>query len=76
MLINEILTNSEVWYGIKDKDIEQLEQVDEFLLRNLLKAHSKTPKGILYLETGTKTLRFIIKTRRLINSSQTSLILL
>ena len=65
MLINGILTNSEVWYGISDDDIKQLEQVDEYLLRELLKAHSKTPIEALYQETGSIPLRFIIKNRRL-----------
>ena len=31
MLINGILTNSEIWYGAKDKLLENLEQVDEYL---------------------------------------------
>ena len=65
MLVNGILTNSEAWYGVNDKDLEKLEQVDEYLLRKLLNAHSKTAKETLYLETGTKPLRFIIKQRRL-----------
>ena len=65
ILINGMLTNCEAWYGVKDNDIIILEQVDEFLLRNLLNAPSKTPKESLYLETGTKPIRYIIKQRRM-----------
>ena len=65
MLLNGILTNSEVWYGLKDEDIVKLEQVDDYFLRELLNAHSKTAKEMLYLETGAKPIRFVIKNRRL-----------
>ena len=60
MLINGILYNSEVWHGVTHAQIVKLESVDEALLRSILKAHSKTPKEFLYLETGTIPLRWII----------------
>ena len=60
-----MLTNSEVWYNIKETEISELEEVDHYLLRKILKAHSKTPKEMLYLETGAIPIRFIIKQRRL-----------
>lgn len=44
MLINGMLTNSEILYGLKNSQIEEIEEVDELLLRNLLNAPSKTPK--------------------------------
>ena len=65
MLLNGILFNSEVWYGLTEDDIEKLSYVDEYLLRSILKAPSKTPKETLYLETGCKPIKFIIKKRRL-----------
>ena len=40
-------------------------KVDEDLLRDFPKAHSKIPLGALYLETGSIPIRFIIKSRRL-----------
>ena len=64
MLLNGILTNSEAWYGLTAEDIKQLEQVDETLLRKFLEAPFSTPKVMLYLETGTKPIRFTIKMRR------------
>ena len=41
MLVNGRLFISEIWYGIKDKeqDLTEIEQVDEYLLRGILKAH-------------------------------------
>ena len=41
MLLNCILFNSEAWYGVLYVDLNQLEKVDESLLRGLLKAHCK-----------------------------------
>ena len=65
MLINGTLFNSEAWQGISQKDVEELEKVDEALLRGLLQAHSKVPKEALHLETGTIAIRHILKSRRL-----------
>ena len=44
MLLNGILTNSEVWYPIKDSQLEILENIDLILLKKLTNAHSKTAK--------------------------------
>lgn len=65
MLINGMLTNSETWYGLTEQDIKQLESVDEYLIRKILNAHSKTPIELLYLETGIIPIRYILKARRL-----------
>ena len=64
-LINGIMYNSEVWYGIVQKHIEKLEKCDEMFLRSLLDAHSKTAIEALYLETGKMPIRFILQKRRL-----------
>ena len=65
LLLNGILTNSEAWYGLEDSDIEELEQVDEIYLRKILEVGSGCPKEMLYLETGSIPIRFIIICRRL-----------
>ena len=65
MFLNSVLTNSEVWYGLTEKDYTDLEKVDEYLLRKILNAHSKTPIEALYLETGSLPIRFVIKKRRI-----------
>ena len=64
-LINSILTNSESWYGIKIEELELLEQVDEILLRKILEVGKSCPKEMLYLETGSWPIRFVIMSRRL-----------
>ena len=65
MLVGGILTNSEVWYGLKTKDIEKLEEIDRLLLRQIFQVAHSCPIEALYLETGTIPFRFIIKARRL-----------
>ena len=44
LFLDSILPNSEVWYGLTLTDIEQLEVVDQFLLKRILEAPSSTPK--------------------------------
>ena len=39
--------------------------MDEYLLRGILKAHSKTPRAALYLETGCIPIRYLIMKRRI-----------
>ena len=56
---------SEIWYDLKEKEIRELEEIDETLLRRILNAHSKTPLEALYLELGCLPLRYIIKARRI-----------
>ena len=65
MLINGILFNSEVWYDVKEDEVNKLKSVDDYLLRKILGAPSKTPKEALYLETGCVPLDYIMKSRRL-----------
>ena len=57
--------NSESWYNLDRKDIEKLESTDENLIRKIFSAHSKTPKELLYLESGCIPIRFILISRRL-----------
>ena len=66
MLINGILTNAEAWYGLSIREVEQLEQVDEKFHRIFLEVGKGCPKEMLYLETGTIPIRFIILKRRLL----------
>ena len=70
MLINGMLYNSESWHGVTSKHMKRLEAVDEALLRNILKAHSKTPLEFLYLETGSLQLRWIVAQRRIVFMQQ------
>ena len=80
LLVNGILTNSESWYGIKDEEIDHLEQVDEMLLWKFLEVGAGCPKEMLYLETGSWPLRYVIMSRRLmflhylLNEDESSLV--
>ena len=37
LFINSLVFNSEAWYNVTEKDYEELEKVDESLLRRILK---------------------------------------
>ena len=64
LLLNGILTNSEAWYGLKTSDLEQLEEIVEQLLRKILEVGAGCPKEMLYLETGTIPIRFLLAFKR------------
>ena len=65
LLLSTLLSNSEAWYNLTKKDIENLEKVDEALLRKIFSAQCTTPLEVLYLETGNIPIRFILMSRRL-----------
>ena len=65
LLINGILYNSEVWYGVTAKQVEELENIDKLMLRKLFDTCISTPSEALYLELGLIPIRFILKGRRL-----------
>ena len=65
MLLNGILTNSEVWYNVKNEHIKVLESADKDLMRKILDAHSKTATELFFLETGKIPIQFVISKRRL-----------
>ena len=65
MMINSILANSSVWYGLTEKQLTELELADEYLIRKILNCHAKVPKEFLYQETGLIMVRHIIKRRRI-----------
>ena len=60
LLINSILTNSEAWLGLSLAEVEQLEQVDESLLRKILEVGKGCPKEMLFLELGCIPIRFTL----------------
>ena len=65
LLLSTLLSNSEAWYNVSKKEIENLEKVDEALLRKVFSAQCKTPLEVLYLESGNIPIRFILMSRRL-----------
>ena len=65
LLLNSILCNSEVLYGLNNAHIETLESVDRYLWRNVFGAMISTPIESYYIETNTIPIRHIILGRRL-----------
>ena len=64
MFINCVLTNSEVWFGLRDSDLKEIEDIDRTLLRKALKCPRSTPKEAYYLELGIMPVSCIVKLRR------------
>ena len=65
LLINGMLKSAEIWYGMKKKEINELEEVDKILLRKVLNAPSSSCTESFYLELWLIPLQFILKTRRI-----------
>ena len=54
IFIGGLLFNTEAWYGLDEKEMEELEKIDVILLRKIFKSHSKVAKEALFLELGSK----------------------
>ena len=65
MLVNGIMFNCEVWYGLTSKQMAELENIDRLLLRRVLDTPISTPIEALYLELGLIPVHLILKGRRL-----------
>ena len=64
-LINGMLTSSEAWYGLRNKEIDDLESVDKILLRKILGAPQSSCIESLYLELGVIPIKILLKARRI-----------
>ena len=42
LLLNGVLTNSEVWYNVKEEHLKKLESADNDMMRKIFNAHHKT----------------------------------
>ena len=63
--LNGILTNSEIWYGLTNDEINEIESLDRTLLRQIMKTPISTPAESLYLELGISDIETTIKSRRI-----------
>ena len=65
LFLNGILTDSDVWYGIKKSEIKDLEALDKMLLRRILETPVSTPMEAMQLELGVMSISTLIKARRI-----------
>ena len=65
IFLSSVLLNSETWINLTKNDINDLERLDETLLRRYLDAPSKSPIPGLYLELGVYPVRYHIMEKRL-----------
>ena len=65
MLINGILCNFEVLYGITKAHIETIEAVDKNFMRRIFQCPISTPVESYYIEADVIPLRFVIMGRRI-----------
>ena len=65
ILINGMLTNIEVIYGLTEENLKVLENVDKIFIQYILSGHSKTKHEAYYLELGIIPIKFIVMSRRI-----------
>ena len=80
LLINGMMTNSEIWHNITASEIEEFERVDRLFFQQLMGVPQSVPKPVLFLEFGSLPLNYLVKARRLnylynlLNSPNTSML--
>ena len=65
LFLNSILLNSEAWCSVSKKNIEELERIDNTLLKNIFQVPTSTPSLVLHLDLCTLPVRYVLMTRRL-----------
>ena len=65
ILVNGMLTNTEVCYNFTTKDAEDFEKVDRLFFQKVLSVPASTPKIAVYLEFGAMPLHMVMQVRRL-----------
>ena len=63
--LNSCLANSEIWIGISDTDLKDLEIIDHKIVRVITGSQSKVPVEMLYLDTSELPISHVISVRRL-----------
>jgi hypothetical protein len=64
-LVNGMLSTTEILYGLRKREIDELEEVDKILIRNILNAPISSCIEGLYLELGLIPISIILKARRI-----------
>ena len=66
--INSLLVNMEAWHNVSKKYIILFIKLDHYLMRQMVGSHSKVPIELLYLETSSIPIEFILASQRLVRS--------
>ena len=66
LLLSSILLNSEAWVNVTDKNIRDLEKIDENLLSKIMNCDRNTSNAFKYLELGVYPIRFEVKKRKIL----------
>ena len=64
--LNSCLFNSEVWSGVSETNLKDLNIIDHQILQAITGAQAKVPTEMLYLETSQLPLSHVISVRRLV----------
>ena len=65
ILVSKLVSSSEVWYNLTEKQVSKLEKVDEMFFRNLFSLAKSAPKEGMFIECGKMPIRFVIIMRRI-----------
>ena len=63
--LNSVLLNMETWHNLQDNHLKELMTLDNYLIRQIIGAHSKVPVEFLFLETSAIPINFVLTSRRL-----------
>ena len=63
--LNSVLLNMETWHNLQDHHLKELMTLDNFLIRQIIGANSKVPVELLFLETSSTPIDFVLTSRRL-----------
>ena len=63
--VNSMLVNMEAWHNVLQKDTDVFIKLDHYLIRKIIGTHSKAPSEMLYLETSSIPIDFILASRRI-----------
>ena len=63
--VNAMFVNMEACHNVLQKDTSVFTKLDQYLMRKIVGCHSKVPIEMLYLETNTVPLDFILASRRI-----------
>ena len=64
LLINSVLFQGEVWYGVTDKELDELSSLDRIFFSRLFQVPRTTVEESFFLETGALRIRDILRGRR------------